>query len=137
RAGDVDSDSSERAVGNAALQPRPGFAGVGRFPDAAARATAVHTAGGAPALVGRGVEDFVVRRVDHEIGRARVLVHFQRLFPRLAAVGRLIYAALAAGTPQTALRCHVYPVVVARVDDDAADVAGRTQAHGGERLVAC
>ena len=60
--------------GRPRLQTRPGLAAVGRLPDAAARAAAVHAARRAPALIGRRVEDLAVRRVHHQVVRAGVVV---------------------------------------------------------------
>ena len=119
---DVEGDAAERSVGKPVLQPRPGLAAVGRLPDAAARAAAVHAARRAPALVGRGVEDLAVRRIDREIVGAGVVVDLQHLLPGLAAVGRLVDAALAAGPEQRAGGGDEHRVVVARIDDDAVDV---------------
>src|SRR5262249_4965263 len=49
--------------------------------------------------------------------------------PRLAAVCGLEDAAIAAGAPQAAGGRDEHDVVVARIDDDAVDVARRAQAH--------
>ncbi len=128
--GDVDRDSSERAVRDAvALHPRPRVAAVGRLPDAAARAAAVHAARGAAPLVGGCVDDLAVRRVHRQIVRSGVVVDLQHLLPGLAAVGGLVDAALTARSPQAARRRDEDDVVVARVDGDAMDVLGGPEAH--------
>src|SRR5205823_9218637 len=117
---DVEADAAERTVGQPVpLEPHPRLAGVGRFPDPAARAAAVHAARRAAALIGRRVENPVVRRVHHEIVRAGVLVNFEDLLPVPAAVGRLVDPALAAGAPQTSGGGDAHDVVAARIDHDA------------------
>jgi len=118
----VDADAAERTVGNAGLQSRPRFSGVSRFPETAAGAAAVHAAHGAPALIHRRVENPVVRRIHHEIVGSGVVVNLQDLLPGLAAVDRLVHAALAAGTPEAARGGDEDNVVVARIDHDAVDV---------------
>ena len=132
----VDADASERSLGDAALQPRPRLAGVGRFPDATARATAVHAACGAAPLIRRRVEDLVVGRIHHEVVGARVVVDLQDLLPRLAAVDRFVDPALAARPPEAAGRRDEDDVVCSRIDDDAADVAGGAEADVGVGLAA-
>ena len=108
---------------------RPGLAGVGGLPDAAAGTAAVHAPLLPPALVGRGVERLVVQRIHHQVGRPGVVVHVQRAGPGLAAVGGLVDAALAAGSPQVAGRGDVDDVEVDRIDDDAGDLLAGAQAH--------
>ena len=117
------------SFGNALGQPLPGVAAVGRLPDAAARPAAVHAARGAAPLIHRRVENPVVGRIHHEIVRAGVVVHLQRLLPGPAAVGRLVDAALAAGPEQAAGRRDEHDVVVARIDDDAVDEARGLEPH--------
>ena len=67
---------------------------------------------------------------------AGVVVALQYLLPGLAAVGRPVDAALAARTPEAARGRHEHDVVVARVDDDAIDVAGGAKPHVGVGLAA-
>ena len=131
----VEPDASERAVGKpVALHARPRFAAVGGFPDAAARPAAVHAARRAPPLIGRRVEHLIVRRVHHEIVGAGVVVPLQRLLPGFAAVHRFVDAALTTRPPQAAGGRDEDDVVVARVDDDAVDAAGRFETHVGVGL---
>ena len=54
--------------------------------------------------------------VEHDVADAGVRADRQHRVPRLAAVGRLVEAALAAGRPQRALRGDVDDVRVARID---------------------
>src|SRR6185369_1983806 len=56
-----------------------------------------------------------------------VLADLQHLLPGLAAVGRLVEAAVAPRAPQRPLRRHVDDVRVARVHDDLADVLARLE----------
>src|SRR4029079_9912840 len=133
---DVEADAAERSFGQAGLQPRPRVAAVGGLPDAAARTDAVHAARGAPPLIRGGVQDAVVGRVDDQVVGAGVVVDLQRLLPRLAAVGGLEDAALAAGAEQRPGRRHPDDVVVARVDDDAVDVLRRLEADVAVGLAA-
>ena len=58
------------------------------------------------------------------------------LLPGLAAVGRLVEAALAAGGPERSLRGDVDDVRVARIDDDLGDVLGLLEAHVRPALAA-
>ena len=74
-----------------------------------------------PALVRRGVEDVRVRRIHHDVGEPRVVVDELRVRPGLAAVGRLVEAALRVRTEQMAHRRDVDDVRILRVHDDAAD----------------
>src|SRR5205807_2993196 len=120
---DVEGDAAERSFRKTGLQACPVFAAVGGLPDAAAGAAAVHAARGASALIRGGVEDLIIRRIHHEIVRARVVVCFQHLVPRLATVGRFVHAALAARSPEAAGRGDEYGVVVPRIDRDAVDMA--------------
>ena len=65
-----------------------------------------------------------------DVGAAGVLADLdQALRPRLAAVGGLIQAALAAALPQRPRRRDVDHVGIARVHHDARDVLGSLQPH--------
>ena len=126
---DVEPDPSRRALGQARGQLRPALAGVGRLVDRAARPAAVEAPRRAPPLVGRRVQDLVVRRIHEEVGGTGVLVHLQQEIPGVAAVRRPVDAPLAAGRPQAAERRRVDDVVIHRVDDDARDVVGILEPH--------
>src|SRR5439155_24320279 len=126
---DIERDAAKRSFGNAGLEPGPGFAAVGRFPDPASWAAAVHAARRAAPLIARRIENLIVGGVHHKIVRAGVVVDFQRLFPGLAAISGFEHAALATSSPQTAGRRDEDDVVVARIDDDAVDVARRAEAQ--------
>src|SRR5207247_8700191 len=98
---DIDGNSAERSVRKAAaLEPGPRLAPIDGLPDAATGSAAVHAAGSAAPLVRRCVQDLIVRGVHDEIVRAGVIVNVQHLFPRLAAVDRLVHAALATRSEQ-------------------------------------
>ncbi len=76
----------------------------------------------AAALVRGSVEDVGVARVHDYVGDAGVFADIERLRPRLAAVGGLVKAAIAARAPERALRSNVDDVGIARVNQDAGDV---------------
>ena len=96
---------------------------VGRLPQAAARPAAVEAPRRPPALIRRGEQDVRVRRIHHDIGEAGVVVDELRIRPGLAAVGRLVEAALAVRPEQVPERGDVDDVRILRVDDDAADAS--------------
>ena len=130
-------DQCIRTVGPAgALQTRPVFTAVNRFPQAAPRTAAVHAACRAPALIRRCVEDLAVGGVHHQIVRAGVVVDLENLFPAPATIRRLVNAAFTAGAEQIAGCRDEHDVGVARIDDDPVDVLRCFQAHAGERLPA-
>ena len=82
-------------------------------------------------------EDLRVLRIHDEVGRAdhpAVGLDLERLRPGLAAVDRLVDAALVVRRVEVAERRHVDDVGVHRVDDDAADVVGVFEAHVRPRL---
>ena len=62
-----------------------------------------------------------VRRIDHELGAARVVAEVQRLRPRLAAVGRHEDAALRIRSVEMSHRRDPDDVRVLRMDDHARD----------------
>ena len=74
--------------------------------------------------------------IDHELVRAGVGAHGEDRRPRLAAVGRLVDAAIAARGPERSLRRDVDDVRVARVDLDVAEVLGVRQAGSRPGLAA-
>ncbi len=129
-AGDVERDAAQRRlIENTALDARPRLAAVGRLPDTAARAAAVHAARRPPPLVRRRINDLAVRRIDHQLVRAGVVVDLEHVLPGLASVGRLEHAAFAARAPQAAGGRNQHHVGVARIDGDAVDVLRRAKAH--------
>src|SRR5207253_3223325 len=97
---DVDPDASDVALGGQALRElRPRLSAVGRLPQRAAGAAAVVAEGGAPALVGGGVERVRTLGVHGHVHEAGVLVDELRVRPGLAAVGGAEQAALPIGSP--------------------------------------
>jgi hypothetical protein len=133
---DIEADAAQRTGGHAAGQLRPGAAGIARFVDAAARSAAVESPGGAPALVGGGIEHLVVAGILHELGGAGVFIDKEHVRPRQAAVGRFEHAAFLARPPQTTQRRDVHDVVIHGIDDDSRDVSRITQPHVFPRLAA-
>src|SRR5262249_5322908 len=112
----------------------PGGAAVGRFVQGAFR-PAVDERPDVPAALVGGRDQYVgVARVLHHVGDAGVLADLQHALPRLAAVGGLVPAAVAARPPQRPLGGDVDHVRVARVDEDLADVLGLLQADLLPRL---
>ncbi len=137
RAIDVHRDASERSRWQAvSREARPGVAAVGRAPERAPRAATVHAAGGAAALVRRREENGGIGEGDGEVVGPGVLIQLEHLLPRLAAVHRLVDAAIATRTEERAGRRHEDDVVVGRMDDDAVDVPRLRQPHEGEGLPA-
>src|SRR5262245_38705122 len=135
RARDVDADASKQAFRQAiAFELRPRLAGVGRLPDGAARSTAVDAPGRAAALVGGGVKNLRVGRVDHDVGESSVLVNGLDIGPSLAAVGGLVNSALFVLAEETAERSDVDGVGVLRVNNDARDGLRLFQSDVGEGL---
>ena len=134
---DIQADAAQHAAGQAPAELVPGLSGVGRLVDAAARASQVERPGQALLVVRGGIEDLRVLRIHDEVGRAdhpAVGLDLERLGPGLAAVDRLVDAALVVRGIEVAQRRHVDDVGVHRVDDDAADVMGVFEAHVGPRL---
>ncbi len=87
-------------------------------------------------LVARRVHRVGIARVDPHLVDARVLGDVEDALPALAAVGRLVEAAVAAVGPERTLRGHEDLARVARVDDDPADVLRILQADVLPRLPA-
>ena len=104
---DVHRDTPERALGDAALEARPGLAAVGRLEEAAAGPAAVHAAGRPPALIHRRVHDLAVGRVhDDVVGPRAVVVVFTSLLGGVdddaaTHVRRLLCAPAVAGAKVT------------------------------------
>ena len=113
---------------------RPRLPAVARLVNAAAGAATDEAARRPAPLVRRREEDVRVRRIDDEIGRARVVVDEQRLRPRLAAVRRHEHAALRVGPEQVSHCRDPDHVRVLRVDDDAGDRLRFPQADVRERV---
>jgi hypothetical protein len=70
----------------------------------------------------RGVEHVWIRRVHHELDRARRVISKEDFLPGLAAVGGLEHAAFGIRRPDVAERGHVRHVRVARIEHDARDL---------------
>jgi hypothetical protein len=90
----------------------------------------------AEALVGARVEHVGIARIEHHLVDAGVVVHVQDAVPRLAAVGGLVEAAIAARAPQRALGSGVHHVAVARINCDLPDVLGVLEPDVRPRLAA-
>ena len=127
----VQADAADDRVGRqaAAGDARPGLAGVVGAPDAAAGSAAVEAPRLPPALIGRGEERVRVRGVHHEIDEARVVVDELGVRPGLAAVGRLVDAALRVRPEEVAGRGDVDDVGILRVHDHLGDRLRFFQPH--------
>ena len=126
---DVEADATERTGGEPAREPVPALTAVGGLEDPAAGTAAIHAAVGAAALVHRRVEHAWVGGRDGEVVGAGVVITLEHEAPVAAAVGRLVDAASAAGTPERTGRRDVDDVVVGRIDDDPIDVPRVAQPH--------
>src|SRR5262249_24583528 len=73
--------------------------------------------------------DIGIARVEDDVGDAGVGADVKHALPRLAAVGRLVQAAVAARPPERPLCRDVDGVGVAWVEEDLADVLGLFEAH--------
>ena len=90
----------------------------------------------ASTLIAGGNNRVAVAWIDDEFVNAGVLVDRQDGVPRLAAIGGLVQAAVAARVPKWTLRCDEYRVGIVRVYPDLADVLGVLEAHVGPGLTA-
>src|SRR5207249_3117097 len=115
---------------------RPVLASVGAFPEAAARPAAVEAAAAATPLIARRVDRAGVRRIERDIGKAGVVVDELDLVPGLAAVGRLVDAAVRAGPEQMSGRGDVHGLRIFRIDHDARDRLRLRETELRERLAA-
>src|SRR5262249_59686519 len=95
-----------------------------------------HREEAAPPLIRGGDDDLRIAGIEDDVGDAGVLGDLQHLRPGSAAVSRFVEPAIAAGSPERALRGHVDGVAVLRADHDAADVLGRLQSDIGPRAAA-
>ncbi len=126
---DAKADPSELHRRQAFGELRPLLAAVGGLVDAALGTAANQLTDGPPALIRRGVEHVGTLRIHHQVGDAGVLADREDGLPRLAAVGGLVEAAIAARRPERPDRGHVDHVRVARIDDDVLDVLGVLEPH--------
>ncbi len=90
----------------------------------------------ASTLVGRGIEHFRVAGIHMHFVEACVVRHMEHAAPVLAAVRRLVDAAVAAGTPNRAIGSHPHDVGVAGVHGNHADVLRILEAHVGPGMAA-
>ena len=127
-------DAADVVLRQVVRQLGPRLAAVLALEDAAVRPAADHLPDVAPALVRARVHDVRALRIERHVGDARVLVDRERGGPRLAAVGRLVEAALAAFREERPLCGDPDDVRIAGIDDDAADVLGRLEADARPRL---
>src|SRR5262249_36855603 len=113
---DGEADAPHLLLGEAGRELLPARPAVGRLVDGALRAAVDERPDVAPPLVGGGIEDVGVPAVHDEVGDAGVLAHVEDPLPALAAVGRLVEAAVAPSGPQRPLGGDVDGLSVPRVD---------------------
>src|ERR1019366_6872497 len=122
-------DAAHVHGGQAVFELGPVRAAVGGLEDAGLRATGHHHAGIAAALVSGRVDHVGIARIDIDIGDAGVFGDLEQGLPRLAAIGGLVQAAVAAGRKKRPLSGHPHDVGVALVDEDFGDVLGVFEPH--------
>src|SRR5581483_8141692 len=135
-----DSDAAVRTFGKAvAFEFFPGCAAVRGLIERASRTAAVEPPGCAHRLPHGGVENVRVGGIERDIDGAGLVVHIDDLLPGLAAVGGAEEAAFGVRAPGVAEGRDEDDVGIARVHDDAGDVArvveadvrpGLTGVHG-------
>ena len=128
RNGDADAPFDAARQSGSVRNILPGIAAIGRFPESAARAAAIHAPRLAADLPERSVEDTGIRRIHHDIGRARFRAARQHLLPRLAAIRRAIDAAFGVRPPEMAQRRYIGDIRIRRVNDNRSDVVRLLQA---------
>ena len=122
--GDRDADLAERLPRDPGIEADllPAVAAVRGLPQAAAAAAGVHAPRRALKLPHRREEDARVRGIDGEVHRARRVVEKQHSLPRLPTVGGAKDAAFRIGTKRVSDRRDENTIVIARIDDDVADL---------------
>ena len=119
---DVETDAPFVAFREALGEPGPRRATVATAEDSAAGAAAVESPRLPLPLVHRRVQDLGIARIDHQVGRARVLVQKENLLPCLAAVGRLEHPAFGVRSPQMSRGGDERDIGIARMNGDTTDV---------------
>src|SRR5262249_55954630 len=114
----------------------PRLAAVVGLPERAAGAAAVVAASAAAALIARRVQHARIRWIHDYVCKSSVLVDVLDLRPRLAAVRRLVDAAVRARAEQMAGRGDVDDVRILRIDHDARDGLRLLEPDVRERLAA-
>ena len=116
-------DPAHVVLGQTADDCRPGNAAILAAVNAASR-SAVDQGPNVPAPLIAGRKDTIaVARIDDELVDTGVLIDRQNQTPALAAVARLIQAAVTAGAPERSLRGNQHRVRILWVDPDLTDVA--------------
>ena len=119
---DGEPDAPLQRLGEAAaLHLDPRLPAVGRLPQGAARPAALQEVGAAHPLPARGEQHLGVGRVHGNVDEARLVADELDELPGLAAVGRLVEAALGVRAPRPSQGGDVHDVRIGRVHDDAAD----------------
>src|SRR6266545_1304996 len=129
-----DGDPPLVALRQAVFDLAPGLAAVRALPQAAPLAAGAEEAGAAAEGPEAGIEDARLLRIDRQIGAAGVGVDGEDALPGLAAVGRLVDAAVRAGIPQRSGGADPGGVGARRADLDAGDALGLVEPEVGPAL---
>ena len=134
RCGDADLAQQTLRKTARAADIGPGFAGVVRAEDAAARPTRDELVGTAHGLPDRRVEDARIVRVHRDVDGPGTLVAIEHALPRLAAVARAEHAALGVRSMRVPERRDVDGVGILGMDAELADVARALEPEVRPRL---
>ena len=118
------------------LSRSPAVAPVHAAVQRAPRAAAVEPPRAPLPLVGRGVDDVRVSRIERDVHHPGVLVDLQDGLPGHAPVAAAVEAALLVRPPEVAHRGDVYQVRVVGMQRDAPDMAAVAQPHVGPGFAA-
>src|SRR6185369_3107278 len=80
-------------------------------------------------LISRGIKNVRAVAVDCEVGRSRIVIHFQNLRPAFAAVSSFVYSALGTWSPEVSGRRDPNDIGICRMNNDASNVHSAGQAH--------
>jgi len=126
---DGEGDPTERARGQAFLEPLPREAAVLGAINPAPRSARHELPRIAHELPHAREQDARVAGHHHQIRGARRVVDEQHLLPALAPVRGPEHASLCIGCPHVPQRAHEYDVGIGRIDHDPGDLADVAQTH--------
>ena len=120
---DIESDSPDDRIIRETIpgQTRPGFPRIRGSPQAAARPAAVEPPWCPAPLIRSRDQNIRIRRIEHDIGEAGVLVDEPGIRPGPAAIGRLVESAFGVRPEQVTGRGDVDDVRILRADDNTRD----------------
>ncbi len=129
---DGQADPPLVAGGKSLVDLPPGRSRIGRAVQSRLGAAVDQGPDMPPPLIGRGIKQVGIPRIEHDVGHAGVGADGQDGLPRLAAVGRLVEPSIAARHPERPLRSDIDDLRVTRVDHDPGDVLRGFQADPGK-----